>query len=141
MHCSKSSGHICALVACLMMLVTLPVTTIAADDDYLSVLSEEADSLETLGNARRERDNIKSTVRKQRQGETASKVVVVSAKGMRQLETDLMQYFPASYQLYQRLNNNERQQVYSEYTKGANKSHDARIFAAINRIIILQVNS
>jgi hypothetical protein len=120
-----------------MVLITSPVGTMAADDDYLSALSEEADTLETLGNARRELDKVKATVRKQNKG-TAPKRTA-SIKGMKQLEDQLQRDFPASFQLYQQLNSKDREQVFSEYNNSKDKSHDARIFSAINKIIILQV--
>ena len=137
MHYSKSNGCKHILIACLMVLMASPVSTMAADDDYLSALSEEADSLETLGNARRELDKVKATVRKQKKG-TAPKRTV-SIKGMKQLEKQLQQDFPASFQLYQQLDIKDREKVFGEYNNGKDKSHDARIFSAINKIIILQV--
>ena len=137
MHYFKSNGYKHILIVCLMVLMTSPVSTMAADDDYLSALSEEADTLETLGNARRELDKVKATVRKQNKG-TAPKETV-SVKGMKQLEDQLQRDFPASFQLYQQLNSKDREQVFSEYNNGKDKSHDARIFSAINKIIILQV--
>ena len=139
MYYTKDRSYKFALSVFLVILMASPVSTMAADDDYLSALSEEADSLETLGNARRELDKVKATVHKQ--DKEVSPERVVSVKGMKQLENELMRYFPASYQLYQQLGNKDREQVYGEYTNGANKSHDARIFSAINKIIILQVNS
>ena len=141
MYYLNNNGYKPALLACLIFLVTIPAYTVAADDDYLSALSEEADSLETLGNARRELNKVKANVHKQNESVVASKVAVVSVNGMKQLENELMKYFPASYKLYQQLNNTDRELVYSEYSNAANKSHDARIFSAINKIIILQAST
>ena len=76
----KNSNSLLALTFCLVMLTVLPVSSMGADDDYLSALSEEADTLETLGNARRELDKVKATVRKQKKGTVPNKVATV--KGM-----------------------------------------------------------
>ena len=137
MYSFKSNAFKHLLVACVVVLMGSPVFTIAADDDYLSALSEEADSLETLGNARRELDKVKATVRKQNKGAVPKRAA--SVKGMKQLEDKLKRDFPASFQLYQQLDSKSQEQVVGEYNNGKDKSHDARIFSAINKIIILQV--
>ena len=133
----KNSNCMLVLTFCLVMLTGLPGSSMGSDDDYLSALSEEADTLETLGNARRELDKVKANVRKQNKGTAPKKVATV--KGMRQMESELQQDFPASFQLYQQLDGNAKQQVFGEYSSGKGKSHNARIFSAINKIIILQV--
>ncbi|MBE9515649.1 MAG: hypothetical protein IME93_01595 [Proteobacteria bacterium] len=124
-------------VICFVIAASLPIGVWAADDDYLGALSEEAGSLEALGNAQRELGGDKASATKKKMGTVPERVA--SAKGIKQFEGELQRDFPASFILYQQLNGADRKLAFSEYTFGTNVSHDDRIFAAINRIILLQV--
>ncbi len=98
--------------------LTAGVASWAAEDPYLAGLHDEAQKLDSLGQAKKELERA-----------AASKAQAAAKANPKQVEfeTELEQY-PAGFGLYSKLNTKDRDVVFQEYLKAApNRRHAAAI--------------
>lgn len=131
------------------LLAMLPIVGLAlsppaqcADDPYLSAINAEGKRLEFLGKARQEHEALQRLEAAERkQGKPSAPVTTNTGVGAsapaansREFEDALRIYFPGSHALYELMDSNEKQQVFTEYRK-RNVEGTGRFIPVIARII------
>lgn len=120
--------------ACLSVIVTCALAagmTWAAEDPYLAGLQDEAQKLDSLGQAKKEQEMLETAAAPAPKAQAA---VMPSAKQL-EFETEL-EHYPAGFGLYTKLSGKDKDAVFQEYLKAA---PNRRYAAAIRKTIELSV--
>jgi hypothetical protein len=116
----------------LMFGVSIIQPASAAGDDYLKALDEEAGTLEFLGRARKEQEQLQRAAAAQK-----STVTSVPVAGDRvAFERQLQENFPASYSLYIKMKQANKDAVFTEYSQSRSPGI-ARFNTVLGKIITI----
>ena len=118
--------------ATLLFSIALIQPVSAAGDDYLKALDEEAGTLEFLGKARKEQEQLQRAAAAQKQTVSSTPLAGDRAAFERQLKDN----FPASYSLYEKMKPKNRDVVFEEYNQ-AKSPGIARFNTVLGKIITI----
>ena len=104
----------------------------AAGDDYLKALEEEAGTLEFLGQARKEQEQLQRAATSQKHIPTSTSTSTDRAAFEKQLKEE----FPASYTLYVKIKPQSKDIVFEEYSKSSSPGL-ARFYTVLGKIIAI----
>lgn len=114
------------------LLLSAGGTSWAAEDPYLAGLHDEAQKLDSLGQAKKEQEMLERVV-----APTPKTPATKPSAKLVEFETELENY-PAGFGLYSKLNTKDRDVVFQEYLKAA---PSRRYAAAIRKTIELSVRT
>ena len=116
-------------VALLFSIALIPP---ALSDDYLKALDQEAGTLEFLGKARKEQEQLQRAAAAQKPTVSSAPVAGDRAAFERQLKDN----FPASYSLYEKMKPKNKDVVFEEYNQ-ARSPGIARFNTVLGKIITI----
>ena len=104
----------------------------AASDDYLKALDEEAGTLEFLGKAKKEQEQLQRAAASQQQNAARAPV----STDRTAFEKQLKEEFPASYTLYVKIKPQSKDAVFEEYSKSSSPGI-GRFYSVLGKIIAI----
>lgn len=126
-------GRMLAAAGSVMLLcAALAQPASAAGDDYLKALDEEAGTLEFLGKARKEQEQLQRAATSQKPSATNTPTSTDRAAFEKQLKEE----FPASYTLYVKIKPQNKDVVFEEYSKSSSPGL-ARFYTVLGKIIAI----